>query len=86
MIATLVYILCTLTSLGCSLLLWRGYRKTRLRLLSWSAACFAILAVCNALLFFDLIVFPQTDLLVFRNLATLVALLVLLYGLVFESH
>jgi len=86
MIATLVYILSTLTSLGCSVLLWRGYRKTRLRLLAWSAACFAILAVSNALLFFDLVVFPQTDLLFFRNIATLVALLVLLYGLVFESH
>jgi hypothetical protein len=86
MIAALVYILSTVTSLGCSFLLWRGYRKTRLRLLSWSSLCFAILAVANALLFLDLVVFPQMDLLFLRSIVTLIALLVLIYGLVFESN
>jgi hypothetical protein len=85
-IAALVYILCTLTSMGCSFLLWRAFRKTRLRLLMWSAACFAILAVSNALLFVDLVIFPQVDLLTMRSVATLTALLVLLFGLVFESN
>ena len=85
MIGSLVYILCTLTSLGCGLLLWRGYGKTRLRLLFWSSICFLIFALSNALLFFDLIVFPGSDLVVARSAVTLVALLVLLYGLVFES-
>jgi hypothetical protein len=86
MIAAFVYFLCILTSLGCSFLLWRAYRQNRLRLLRWSALCFAILALANALLFLDLIIFPKIDLLPWRNAVTLVALLVLLYGLVFESN
>ena len=83
---SLVYILCTLTSLGCGVLLWRGYRKTKLRLLFWSSICFLILALSNALLFFDLNVFPQSNLLIARSVVTLSALLVLMYGLVFESN
>ena len=83
---SLVYILCTLMSLGCGILLWRGYRKTKLRLLFWSAICFLILALSNALLFFDLSVFPDSNLLTARSAVTLIALLVLMYGLVFESN
>jgi len=86
MIAAFVYILCILTCLGCSFLLWRAHRQNRLRLLRWSALCFAILALANALLFLDLSIFPKIDLLPWRNAVTLVALLVLLYGLVFESN
>lgn len=83
---SLVYILCTLTSLGCGVLLWRGYRKTKLRLLFWSSICFLILALSNALLFFDLAVLPDSNLLTARSVVTLIALLVLIYGLVFESN
>ena len=83
---SLVYILCTLTSLGCGVLLWRGYRKTRLRLLFWSASCFLILALSNALLFIDLSVYRDLNLLTARSAVTLIALLVLIYGLVFESN
>jgi hypothetical protein len=86
MMGSLVYILCALTSLGCGILLWRGYRKTKLRLLFWSSICFMILALSNALLFFDLIVFPDSNLLTARSVVTLIALLVLMYGLVFESN
>lgn len=86
MIPSLIYLLSTVTSVGCGVLLWRGYRKTRLRLLLWSAICFLILALSNALLFLDLIVFPEVDLLAWRSAVTLAAVLVLLYGLVFESN
>jgi hypothetical protein len=86
MIPSLIYILCTLTSVGCGVLLWRGYRKTQLRLLLWSAICFLILALANAFLFLDLIVFPDLDLLLLRSIVTLSAVLVLLYGLIFESN
>jgi hypothetical protein len=82
---TIVYSLCTLTSIGCAVLLWRGYRKSRLRLLFWSAICFAILGISNALLILDLVVFPDVYILPARTIATQVALLVLIYGLVFES-
>jgi hypothetical protein len=86
MIPSLIYILCTLTSVGCAVLLWRGYRKTRQRLLWWSALSFAGLAVSNVFLFLDLTVFPDIDFVPLRNVTTLVAIIVLLYGLIFESH
>jgi hypothetical protein len=83
---TIVYSLCMLTSLGCAFLLWRGYRKSHLRLLFWSAACFAILGVSNALLLLDLVIFPDVYILPARTIVTQIALLVLIYGLVFESN
>lgn len=86
MIPSLVYILCTLTSVACAVLLWRGYRQTQQRLLWWSSISFAMLAVSNVLLFCDLIVFPDVDFVPLRNGTTLVAIVILLYGLIFESH
>jgi hypothetical protein len=85
MMGTIVYILCALTSLGAALLLWRGYRRSRQRLLFWSALCFAIMAVSNGILIFDLVILPDVYLLPWRSGVTEVALLVLLYGLIFES-
>ena len=86
MIPTLVYLLCTFTCLACTVLLWRGYRNTGQRLLWWSAVSFAILAVSNVLLFCDLIIFPDIDFVPARNVATLAAIVVLLYRLIFESN
>lgn len=85
MIGSIIYLLCAFTSLGAALLLWRGYRRSRQRLLYWSSLCFAILAVSNGLLILDLVIFPDVYFLPWRNLVTQVALLVLLYGLIFES-
>lgn len=83
--AALVYLLCTFTALGCSLLLVRGYRRTRVRLLFWSALCFACLALENLLLFADRIVFVDTDLAIWRIPPALAAMAFLLYGLVWKS-
>jgi len=85
MIGSIIYLLCAFTSLGASVLLWRGYRRSHQRLLYWSSLCFAILAVSNGLLILDLVVFPDVYILPWRNFVTQVALLVLLYGLIFES-
>ncbi|MFZ2281229.1 MAG: DUF5985 family protein [Prosthecobacter sp.] len=85
MIGSIIYLLCAFTSLGAAVLLWRGYRRSRQRLLYWSSLCFAILAVSNGLLILDLVVFPDVYILPWRNFVTQVALLVLLYGLIFES-
>lgn len=85
MMGLLVYVLCTVTSLGCSVLLWRGYRRSRMRLLFWSSLCFGILAVSNIILILDLVVFPDVYILPYRTAVTFVALLVLIYGLIFES-
>ena len=85
MIAGLVYMACALTSLGCAYLLLKSYRQTRVPLLLWSGLCFAGLAVNNALLFVDLRMVPDIDLVIFRNVAALVAILLLLYGLIWET-
>lgn len=84
--ALLVYLLCALASLGCALLLWRGYRATRTRLLFWGALCFFILTLTNSLLFADLILWPQIDLLLWRAGGTLIGLACLIYGLIFDAQ
>lgn len=81
----IIYLLCALTCLGAAVLLWRGFRRTRQRLLYWSALCFAILAISNGLLILDLVVLPDVYLLTSRSIVTQIALLVLIYGLIFES-
>jgi hypothetical protein len=82
--AEAIYLLCTLTSLACALLLLRGYRASRARLLFWAALCFAGLAVNNLLMFVDLVIFPAYSLVLWRNLVALAALSLLLWGLVWE--
>jgi hypothetical protein len=82
--AEVVYALCALTSIVCALLLYRGYRTTRTRLLFWSSLCFFGLAINNLLLLLDLVIVPTVDLSVWRGGTALIALLVLLYGLTQE--
>ena len=84
MIATLVYLLCMLTSTFCAVLLLREYRRNPVRLLLWSSLSFVAWALNNALVFTDLIVFPGIDLLLVRALTSLVAVSLLLYGLVWD--
>ena len=79
-----VYVLCALTSTFCAVLLLRAYRLRRARLLFWSSLCFVGLALNNILLFVDLIVVPQIDLLPARNVAALLALAVMLFGLIWD--
>jgi hypothetical protein len=80
--AETVYILCTLTSLGCAALLFRGYRRSRTALLFWSSVCFAGLALNNALLLVDLVLLPDVDLAILRGTVGLVSLLLFVWGLI----
>ena len=82
--ATLVYILCALTSVVCAALLFRGYRKSGARLLFWAALCFAGLAINNMLVFVDERVVPSTDLAVWRSIPALIGVAVFIYGLIWE--
>ncbi|MFY0577903.1 DUF5985 family protein [Cystobacter fuscus] len=84
--ADAVFLLCAVTSLACAVLLLRGYAQSRVRLLLWSSLCFAGLAVNNALLVLDKMVFPSRDLLLFRNVSGFLALALLVYGLVWDSE
>jgi hypothetical protein len=80
-----VNVLGTLTVGLCAFLLLRAYTRVRQRLLLWSGLCFVGLTISNALLFVDLTVVPEVSLYTVRLGAAAVSMLLLLYGLVFES-
>jgi hypothetical protein len=79
-----LYAVCVLSSTACTVLLFRGYVKRRVRLLMWSAICFAGLSVNNVLLFIDLVLFPDIDLRLARLVPALVGMLFLLYGFIWD--
>lgn len=81
-----VYLLCFLTSAACALLLARSYRATATRLLLWSALCFVFLALNNLVLFVDLALLPGWDFRVLRHLLALAALVVLLFGFIWDRE
>jgi hypothetical protein len=81
----IVNILGTLTVGLCAFLLLRAYGRVRQRLLLWSGLCFVGLTISNALLFIDLLLFPGVSLYTLRLSAAAASMLLLLYGLIFES-
>jgi hypothetical protein len=83
---TALYILAIIASSACTFFLYRGYRRRKVRMLMWSAICFAGLTLNNILLFADRVVFSQVDLREPRLLASLAALLFLLYGFILDSE
>jgi hypothetical protein len=86
-VATYVYILGALTTLLCSALLLRGYSRGRKRLLFWSGLCFACLTLSNVLLFLDLALLSESvDLYLLRLSTAAIAMLLLVYGLIWESE
>lgn len=85
--APVIYSLCALTSLLCTWLLLRSFFVNRYRLLLWSGLCFAGLSVNNVLLVIDRLILPSAvDLSTWRLAASLIALLPLLYGLIWEEE
>jgi hypothetical protein len=85
MIPGLVYLLCAGTCLLCTVLLFRGYARSGVRLLFWAGLCFAGLMIDNIILYVDVVVFPDVDLAVWRKLPGLIATMLLVFGLVWES-
>ena len=79
-------LLAALTSLTCMLLLFRAYAGNGVRLLLWSALCFVCLTANNVLLFFDLVVFPDVELRIYRLFAALAGVIFLLYGFIWEAE
>lgn len=85
--AAAIYSLCAAVALLCATLLLRAYLRNRYRLLLWSGLCFTGLTLNNALLIVDKIFLPvQIDLSALRLAVSLVAVLVLLYGLIWEAE
>jgi hypothetical protein len=86
MMGPAVYVLGTLTTLACGILLLRGYFRGGNKLLLWSAVCFLGLAVSNALVFADLVLLPNIDLYFWRLLTAVISMVALTYGLIWESE
>ena len=84
--AEAVYVLCALTSVICALLLIRNYRTTRTRLVLWSSLGFVGLAFNNVLLFVDRVMLPDVPLDLWRTLVALGAMLLLVFGLIWEAR
>ena len=80
-----VYLLCSLTSLGCAVLLMRAYFKNRTRLLFWSSLCFVGIALNNIILSIDFSLGPNYDFSSIRAIAALVGMAVMMYGLIWDT-
>ncbi|MGH9942210.1 MAG: DUF5985 family protein [Pyrinomonadaceae bacterium] len=81
-----IYLLCAVTASFCAWLLLRAYRRSRYRLLLWGGLCFVGLTLNNVLLVVDRLVVSYVDLSTWRLVLALVSLMVLLYGLIWESE
>ncbi len=81
-----LYILTCVTTLLCAVLLLRAYLSVRRKLLLWSSLCFIVLTISNFLKIADLLIFPQTDLYSYRVGTAALAMVLLMYGLVWESQ
>jgi hypothetical protein len=82
---TAVYLLCLATSLLCTFLLFRSYRRSRAKLLLWTALCFVGLALNNLFLSIDVLLVPEVNMLPLRYISSLGAIVVLIYGFVWEA-
>ena len=80
-----VYVIAFGTNLTCAVLLLRAYHRVMKRLLLWSGLCFAGLALSSGMVFIDLVLFPATDLFLFRLVLAVAAMSLLIYGLIFEE-
>jgi hypothetical protein len=81
-----VYSLCLATGMLCAALLLRAYRRSRSKLLLFTALGFGFLALNNLFLVADMVLFPDINLLPWRQAANLAAVAVLLYGFTFEAR
>jgi hypothetical protein len=82
----IVYALCLLTSVVCTVLLVRSWLASRARLLLFSALCFGLLALNNLFVVADMVILPDYDLTLPRQFSVLAALGVLLYGFIWETE
>jgi hypothetical protein len=81
-----VYLLCAATALACGVLVLRGFRRSRVRLLLWCGLFFLALAAENALLFVDVVLLPEADLSLVTHSAALAGVALLLYGLIWDAR
>ena len=81
-----VYALCAVTSFVCFGMLLRQHRRRPSTIAFKSSLAFLCFALSNVLLFIDLIVLPQVDLKIWRNLVTLVGVIILLLAVTHDQE
>jgi len=84
--AAIIYGLCALTAFLCAYLLLQAYWRSHYRLLLWGSLCFTGLTLNNIFLVMDKLVLPLIDLSTLRLVTALAAMLLLLYGLIFDAE
>ena len=84
--ASVIYLLCAAAAGLCTWLLGVAYLRSRYRLLLWSAICFLGLTINNAILVVDKIVLPDVDLSLVRTGTALIAMIILIYGLIWDRE
>ena len=82
-----IYSLCAMAAAICAYLLLQAYRRGGYRLLLWSGLCFVGLTLNNILLVIDKVILPtEVDLAMPRVLTALFAMMILLYGLIWDTE
>ena len=81
-----VYLLCFAASGACAVLLGRAYARASARLLLWSCLCFSLLAGNNLVVIVDLIFFPDFDMRPIRHALSLSAVVVLIFGFIWDLN
>ena len=84
--AELFYTLCTLTASVCAWLLLRAYYRNRYKLLLWGGLCFVGLTLNNAMLVADKLLFPELTFFTWRLILAFLAMVVLLYGIIWDKE
>ena len=85
-LAEAIYLLCAATSLAAAALLLRQYRRSRTALLFWSSVGFTGLAINNVLVYVDLVIVPDIELVLLRVMVAAGGLLAMMYGLLAERR
>ena len=67
------------------MLLFGGYRRTKLKLLLWSGIGFFLLTLSNIGVYLDFVIYTQDDLSLYRVGITFVAMLIILFGMIWET-
>jgi hypothetical protein len=83
--AEAIYLLCAATSLVAAGMLLRQYWRRRTKLLLWSSVGFVGLSINNVLVYFDLVLVAGVDLSLVRTAVGAAAMLMLVYGLIWEA-
>lgn len=85
--AAIIFVLCTITSFLCAIMLWRNWRASGHRLIFWTSLCFIFLTMNNGLLVLDEVLLgARYDLRLWRVALGLIAFSLLVYGLIAEEE